>query len=196
MKIIGLTGSISMGKTTVGRMLVDLGCALWDADAAVHRVQAPGGAALPAIAAAFPGTVEDNQLDRDALRRAVLGEPAALRRLEKIIHPMVASDRDRFLRLCHRRRIRTAVLDVPLLLEGRHYPRLCAEIWVVSAPAFLQAQRVLSRPGMTADRLAAIRARQMPDVEKRRRADRVIHTGGAKAATRRQVARHLRALDR
>jgi dephospho-CoA kinase len=192
MKVWGLTGSIGMGKSTAARAFRRLRVPVFDADAAVHALQAPGGRALAAIGRAFPGTVTGRVLDREALRRAVLGEPQALKRLEAIIHPMVRQEQARFLAAARRRGERLVVLDIPLLFETREDLREFDAILVVSAPARVQAHRVLGRRGMTKERLAAIRARQMPDAEKRRRADHVIRTGlsrhHAQAAIRRLVA--------
>ncbi len=193
MIVLGLTGSIGMGKSTVAAMFRRRGVPVFDADAVVHALQAPGGAALPAIAAAFPGTVREGILDRSELAAAVFGNDAALARLEAIVHPLVAAARTAFLRR-HRRRP-LVVLDVPLLFE-RGGAGLCDAVAVVSAPAAVQRARVLARPGMTAERLAAILARQVPDADKRARADIVIPTGGTKAATARAVAALVRALTR
>ncbi len=187
MIVIGLTGSIAMGKTTAAGILSRMGLPVHDADAAVHRLFGNGGAAVAAVGRAFPGTVRDGTVDRDALGRQVFRDPEALRRLEVIVHPMVRADSDEFLRRCARRRAPMAVLDIPLLFEtGRE--RDCDATILVSAPAFLQAQRVLRRPGMTEQRLAEIRARQMPDREKRRRADFVVWTGLSRRETLRQLA--------
>jgi dephospho-CoA kinase len=176
MKILGLTGSIGMGKSTAARMLRRMGLPVHDADAVVHRLLAKGGAAIPAIAAVFPGVVVDGAVDRRALGAVVFGNPPALRRLEAILHPLVRQAERRFLQRQRRQRAALVVLDVPLLLETGGQRR-CDAVLVVTAPAFLQAQRVLRRPGMTAERLAAVRAQQMPDAEKIRRADYVIPTG-------------------
>jgi len=188
MIVIGLTGSIAMGKTTASGMLRRLGLPVHDADAAVHRLFRTDSRAICAIAQAFPGTVDDGVVDRAALGRQVFGDARALQRLEAIVHPLVRADADRFLRRCGQRRVPLAVLDIPLLFEaGRN--RDCDVTILVSAPAFLQAQRVLRRPGMTERRLAEIRARQMPDREKRRRADFVVNTGLSQRETLRQLSR-------
>src|SRR5215472_14406505 len=150
MVIVGLTGSIGMGKSTAAAMLRDMGVPVYDADAAVHALQAPGGAALPAIEAAFPGVVKAGVLDRQALGARVFGNPAALRRLEAIVHPLVGQRQRAFLKRAARQRAPLVVLDIPLLFEGRGERRIDATL-VVSAPAFLQRRRVLARPGMTAD---------------------------------------------
>ncbi len=191
MIVIGLTGSIAMGKTTAARMLGRMGLPVHDADAAVHRLFGQGGAAVAAVEAAFPGTVRDGTVDRAVLGRRVFEEREALDRLEAIVHPLVKEDSSRFLRRCGRRRDPIAVLDIPLLFEaGRDSD--CDATVLVSAPGFLQAQRVLRRPGMTRQRLAEIRARQMPDVEKRRRADFVVRTGLSRRETLRQLTRIVR----
>lgn len=186
MILLGLTGSIGMGKSTVAAMMRRLGVPVFDADAAVHRLQGPGGRLLDAIEAAFPGTTGPAGVDRAALGQAVFGDLAALRRLERIVHPAVAQERAAFLR--RHRAHRLVVDDVPLLFErGRR--RDIDAVAVVSAPAWMQRQRVLARPGMTAARFAQIRARQVPDHVKRARADVVIETGSSRLATQRQVRR-------
>jgi dephospho-CoA kinase len=194
MRIIGLTGSIGMGKSTAAAMLRRQGVWVHDADAVVHQLLGKGGAAVPAVAAAFPGVVKDGAVDRIALGKRVFGDTPALRRLEAIIHPLVRERTDRFLRAMARARRPLVVLDIPLLFETGGSP--CDATVVVSAPAYLQAQRVLRRPGMTREKLAAILARQMPDREKRRRADVVVTSGLGKSSTYRQLARGLRRLSR
>ena len=190
MKVLGLTGSIGMGKSTAANAFRRLGVPVFDADATVHRLQGPGGRALAAIEAAFPGTVRDlpngRRVDREALRRAVIGDDAAMNRLERIVHPLVRDEERRFLARARRAGRRLAVLDIPLLLEGGGQRRVDAVV-VVSAPAAVQRARVLRRRGMTPERLAAILARQMPDAEKRRLADHVIHTGLSRHAAQRAV---------
>jgi dephospho-CoA kinase len=191
LKIWGLTGSIGMGKSTAARAFRRLGVPVFDADAAVHALQAKGGRAVRPIGAAFPGTVTGGAVDREALRRAVLGDPAALKRLEAIVHPLVRAEQRRFLARWRGRGARLVVLDIPLLFETRRPAREFDAVIVVSAPAAVQRARVLARPGMTESRLDAILARQMPDAEKRRRANHVIRTGlsrrHAEAAVRRLV---------
>lgn len=189
--IFGLTGSIGMGKSTAAAMLRRLGCAVHDADATVHRLTGPGGAAVPAVEAAFPGATRGGAVDRAALGPKVFGDRAALKRLEAILHPLVAADRDRFLAACVRQRRRVAVLDVPLLFETGG-DRLCDRTLVVTAPALIQEQRVLARPGMTAEKLRDIRARQMPEAEKRRRADILIWTSLGRAPVLRDLTNALR----
>ena len=191
MKVIGLTGSIGMGKSTASNTFRRLRVPVFDADAAVHDLQGRGGAAVAPIEAAFPGTTADGRVSREALRARVLGDPAALKRLEAIMHPLVRRAEQRFLAACRRRGERLAVLDVPLLLETGGQTRVDV-VLVVSAPAAVQRARVLRRKGMTPDRLAAILARQMPDARKRRMADHVIHTG----LTRHHAQRQIRALVR
>ncbi len=186
MKIIGLTGGIGMGKSTATNTLRRLHVPVFDADAAVHRLQARGGRAVRPIEQAFPGTVRDGRVDREALRRAVLGDSASLKRLEAIVHPLVRDAERRFLAAARRRGERLAVLDVPLLFETRGHGR-CDAIIVVTAPAAVQRWRVLRRPGMTEDRFKAIVARQTPDAEKRRRADHVVHTGLSRHAAQRAI---------
>ncbi len=176
MLVLGLTGSIAMGKSTAARTFRSFGLPVFDADAAVHRLLGPGGAGVAPVGAAFPDCARARAIDRQQLGRRVFGDPAALARLEAILHPLVRAEQDRFLGRCRARGERLAVLDIPLLYETRGEGRVDA-VAVVSAPRFLQTQRVLRRPGMTPARLAAIRARQLPDREKRRRADFVIPTG-------------------
>lgn len=191
MIVLGLTGGIGMGKSTASGTFRRLGVPVFDADAAVHGLQARGGRAVGPIRAAFPGTVVDGRVDREALRRAVLGKPEALKVLERIVHPLVRSEEERFLAAARRAGRRIVVLDVPLLLETGGEKRV-DRVVVVSAPDAVQRVRVLLRGGMTEERLAAIRARQMPDAEKRRRAHHIIHTGlsrhFAQATIRRLVA--------
>jgi dephospho-CoA kinase len=191
MIVLGLTGSIAMGKSTVAAMLRDMGLPVCDSDAVVHDLLAKKGAAVPAIAEAFDGVVIDGTVDRAALGKAVFGDEAALHRLETIVHPLVYDAQRRFLRIASRRRAEIAVLDVPLLFEGGG-DQWCDATLVVSAPAFLQEQRALSRPGMTRQRLAATLARQMPDAEKRKRADFVVQTN----FTKRQTLNRLREIVR
>ncbi len=195
MIVLGLTGSIGMGKSTAATMLRRLGLPVHDADAAVHRLTGHGGAAVAEIAAAFPAAVKAGAVDRQALAKLVFDDPAALQRLEAILHPKVRASARRFLEIQARRRSPIVVLDIPLLFETGG-ERLCDAVIVVTAPPFVQAARVLARPGMTPARLEAIRARQMPEVEKRRRADFVIHTGRAKGETLRSLARIVRLLLR
>ena len=180
MVVLGLTGSIGMGKTTVAAAFKASGAAVYDADAAVHRLLAPGGGAVAPVLARFPaaasGEGASRAVDRGALGAHVFADPAALAELEAILHPLVRGGERRFLAASQRRGCRLAVLDVPLLFETGGEAR-CDTTLVVSAPAVVQRARVLGRARMSEERLAAILARQMPDGEKRRRADFVIRTG-------------------
>ncbi|HEY3848033.1 MAG TPA: dephospho-CoA kinase [Acetobacteraceae bacterium] len=175
MKIIGLTGGMGMGKSTAANALRRARIPVFDADLAVHRLQARDGRAVRAIEAAFPGTTSRGAVDRPALRGAVLGKPEALARLEAILHPMVRQEERAFLARARRAGKRIVVLDIPLLFEtgGRKVDRVV----VVSAPRAVQMHRVRLRRKMSATDIAAVIARQMPDAEKRRRADVVIRTG-------------------
>ena len=193
MVILGLTGSIAMGKSTAAASFRRLGVPVYDADSTVHALLAKGGAAVPRVAAAFPHTIRHGVIDRAALAAVVFADGDALKRLERILHPLVRADAGRFLRRQAARRARLVVLDIPLLFEDRGEGR-CDAVAVVSAPAFLQAQRVLARPGMTLERLAGIRRRQMPDREKRRRADFVIESGLGKRHSLRRVGHIVRLL--
>lgn len=187
--VIGLTGSIGMGKSTVADMLRKLRIPVFDADAEVRRLQGPGGELLAAIESLHPGTTGLSGVDRVKLGEAVFGDRVALDRLERLVHPAVAARRELFLRRHRARPI--VVLDVPLLFEKKGWRQVDA-VLVVSAAAWQQRARVLARPGMTAAKLARIRKLQTPDAEKRRRADFVIPTGGTKqrtaAALRRIIA--------
>ena len=183
MVIVGLTGSIGMGKSTAAKMLREMGVPVYDADAAVHALQAPGGAALPGIEAAFPGVVKAGVLDRQALGARVFGNKDALRRLEAIVHPLVGQKQRAFLRRAALAGEKLVVLDIPLLFEGMGERRVDATL-VVSAPAFLQRRRVLARPGMTVEKFEGILRQQVPDSLKRRKASIVIPTGMGLAPTR------------
>lgn len=189
--MLGLTGSIGMGKTTAGILFGRLGVPVYDADAEIHRLLGKGGAAVPAVRKAFPDVVRDGLVDRKALGSRVFEDREALARLEAILHPRARHAQRRFLASVRRRGEPVAVLDIPLLFETGG-ERHCDYTVVVTAPPFVQAQRVLSRPGMTQARLAAICARQMPDAEKRRRADFVVQTGLGKGYTLRALARIVR----
>lgn len=188
MKILGLTGSIGMGKSTAAALLRRLGVPVHDADAIVHRLLARGGAAVVQIETAFPGVVRDGAVDRQELGRRVFGQPAELRCLEAILHPLVRRAETAFLKRHRRYHTPLVVLDIPLLFETGG-ERRCDAVAVVSCPAFLQAQRVLRRPGMNVGKLTAIRAQQMPDREKRRRADFVLPSGAGKAPVLRGLKR-------
>lgn len=187
MIILGLTGSIGMGKSTTGRMFADEGALLWDADAAVHRLYARGGAAVEPLGQAFPGVVVDGAVDRARLAEALGRDETAFRRLEAIVHPLVAQDRAQDLAAARAEGVRLAVLDIPLLFETGGEAFVDAVV-VVTADPEVQAARVLARPGMTPERFEAILTRQMPDAEKRRRADFLVDTGRGLDAAREQVA--------
>jgi dephospho-CoA kinase len=193
MKIYGLTGSIGMGKSAVAKMFRREGVPVFDADAEVHRLQGPGGALLPAIEARFPGTTGRQGVDRAKLGAAVFGHPHELKALERIVHPAVHAARARFLRR-HRARA-FVILDVPLLFE-KHGERRLDGVIVVTAPAWKQRKRVLARPGMTVAKFRRIVALQMPDAEKRRRADYILHTGVTFTRTRAQVRALVACLGR
>lgn len=181
---LGLTGSIGMGKSTVAAMFEEAGIPVFDADAAVHRLQGPGGALVAPIEAAFPGTTGPAGVDRQALGAQVLGDAAALKRLEAIVHPAVARMREAFLQANGAAPL--IVFDIPLLFEKGGAAGLDA-VAVVSAPPEVQRARVLARPGMTPEKFERILALQMPDEEKRRRADHIIDTGVSHEETRHRV---------
>lgn len=172
--VIGLTGSIGMGKSTTAAMFEAEGAAVWDADGAVHRLYAPGGAGVAAVAGICPDAIVGGGVDRAVLSAWVQAEAGNLRKLEMAVHPLVAADREAFLA---ETKAEVVVLDIPLLLEGEMAKRVDLVV-VVSAPPDVQRQRVLARPGMSAEKLDLILSRQMPDAEKRARADLVIDTSG------------------
>jgi dephospho-CoA kinase len=184
MLIVGLTGSIGMGKSTVASRIREHGIAVCDADAEVHKLYE--GAAVPAIEAAFPGTTGGGKVDRQRLARALIDNPAGFKRLEAIVHPMVLAAERAFLHAESAKGAAMAVLEIPLLLETGGERRVDVVV-VVSAPADKQRERVMQRPSMTAEKLAQVLARQMPDAEKRARADFVVDTGGTFAETEAQV---------
>lgn len=184
MFILGLTGSIGMGKTATAKMFADEGVPVQDADAAVHALYE--GKATPLIEEAFPGTTADGKVDRVKLAAAVIGKPEAMAKLEKIVHPLVARERDDFLSGAEKGGADVVVLDIPLLYETGSDIN-CDAVVVVSAPAEVQRARVLARPGMTEERFAAILAKQMPDADKRARADFIVDTSQGFDAARRQV---------
>jgi dephospho-CoA kinase len=192
-KIIGLTGGIGMGKSTAAGVFRRAHIPVFDADATVHRLQGRGGAALPAIAAAFPGTVRDGALDRARLREAVVGNDPAMKRLEQIIHPLVRRQERAFIARARRSRAAAVVLDIPLLFETGGDKRVDFTI-VVSAPRAVQIERIRRRRGMTQAQTEAIIARQMPDSQKRRRADLVVRTGLSRNAALRPLRRLIRSL--
>jgi len=187
MKVIGLTGSIGMGKSTTAAMFREAGIPVYDADAAVHDLYDEGGAAVGPVGEAFPGVVRDAKVDREALRQAVLGKPEELKRLNAIVHPLVGRDRVGFFKEAEEHGADMVVLDVPLLFETGGHANVDAVV-VVSAPAHMQRERVLARPGMTPDRLDAILAQQLADAEKRARAHYVVETGNGLEPARAQVA--------
>lgn len=191
MIVIGLTGGIGMGKSTAAGVFRRARIPVFDADATVHRLQARGGAAVRAIGAAFPGSVEDGAVDRARLRHAVLGRPEALRGLERILHPMVREEERAFLARARRGGHRIAVLDIPLLLETGGDRRV-DHVLVVSAPADVQRHRVRLRGRMSAAQAAAVIGRQMADAVKRRRADTVIRTGLSRHHALRSLRRFIR----
>ncbi|MEN5084495.1 dephospho-CoA kinase [Bosea sp. TWI1241] len=189
--LLGLTGSIGMGKSTTATLFAEAGVPVHDADRAVHRLYA--GPAVAAIEAAFPGTTTEAGVDRASLSAAVLGRPEALKRLEAIVHPLVRAEEEAFVAGCRRAGATVAVLDIPLLFEAGGEGR-CDAVVVVTAPAAVQRKRVLAREGMTAEKLDAILARQMPDAEKRRRAHFLVDTGHGLVAARRAVRSILAAV--
>jgi dephospho-CoA kinase len=188
---LGLTGSIGMGKSTAARLFAEEGVPVFDADAAVHRLQGPEGALVAEIERQFPGTTGREGVRRGALAERVLAEPEALRALESLVHPAVAREREAF--LTAHRDAPVVVLDIPLLFEARGWSGV-DKIAVVSAPAEVQRERVLGRPGMTEEKFERILARQMPDAEKRARADFVVSTAGPIEETRQAVRRILACL--
>ncbi len=189
--ILGLTGSIGMGKSTVARMFEDEGVPVFDADAAVHILQGPGGALLNAIEAEFPGSTGPGGVDRVKLGGLVFGDPEALARLEAIVHPAVAEMRSEF--LLEHASAPIIAFDIPLLFEKGGESRV-DRVVTVSAPAEIQRERVLSRPGMTPEKFAHILSLQVPDAEKRARADYVIDTSGSLDTTRRAVGELVKSL--
>ncbi len=189
--VLGLTGSIGMGKSATAAMFRTLGVPVHDADAVVHALYR--GAAAPLIAKAFPGTVADGVVDRSALGKEVLGQPERLKELEAIVHPLVRAERDAFLTAAVAARAPVAVIDIPLLFETGG-ERDCDAVLVVTASREVQRARVLARAGMTEEKFAAIAAKQMPDAEKREKAHFLVDTGRGFAAAERQVGDFLRAL--
>ncbi|MFN6982933.1 MAG: dephospho-CoA kinase [Brevundimonas sp.] len=187
MILLGLTGSIGMGKSTTTAMFADLGALVWNADDAVHQLYAPGGAAVEPVGAAFPGVIMNGAVDRTRLAEALGRDETAFRRLEAIVHPLVAQGRAADLEAARAAGTKLAVLDIPLLFETGGDAQVDAVVVVTADPA-IQAQRVLARPGMTRDRFEAILARQLPDAEKRARADFVIDTGRGLEDARAEVA--------
>ena len=186
MIIVGLTGSIGMGKSTTAAMFADEGAPVYDADAEVARLYAAGGAAVAPLEAAFPGVTRNGAIDRAELRQRVLGDPAALKRLEGIVHPLLGAGRADFFRRAQAMGAKIVVLDIPLLFETGGERNVQA-IVVVSAPEQVQRERVLAREGMSGDQLDVILAKQLHDTEKRARAHYVIDTGRGLDAARDQV---------
>ncbi|MFC4624459.1 dephospho-CoA kinase [Daeguia caeni] len=184
MIVLGLTGSIGMGKSTAAKMFAEAGVPIYSADEAVHRLYS--GRAVPLIEAAFPGTVVDGKVDRQKLSACVVGKPEELKKLEAIVHPLVREEEKAFLREAEASGAPIALLDIPLLFETGTEGRV-DRVVVVSAPADVQRARVLAREGMSEEKLDAILARQMPDEEKRRRADFVIDTSGSFDELRQQI---------
>ena len=191
--VIGLTGSIAMGKTETAKLFAAEGVPVHDADAEIHRLYDRGGAAVPRIAAAFPGAVTDGAVDRRALAAKVAGDPAALARLEALVHPLAAAARDTFLAQAEKQGAPIVLLDIPLLFETGADADLDALV-VASAPADMQRVRALARPGMTAEKLDALIARQIPDAEKRARAHFVVDTAQGLDHARAQVRAILAAI--
>ena len=187
MKIIGLTGSIGMGKSTTAAMFREAGIPIYDADAEVHKAYDVGGAAVEPVGAAFPGVVKDGKVDREALRQRVLGNPEALKVLNGIVHPIVGRARAAVFDEAQAKGADMVILDVPLIFETGGEKNM-HKVIVVSAPAEMQRERVLAREGMTPERLDAILAQQVPDAEKRARADYVVDTGQGLEHARAQVA--------
>lgn len=190
---VGLTGSIGMGKSTVAAMFADEGASVWDADAAVRRLYAPGAPGYDAIAARYPEAVGEGGVDREKLSAIVLNDAVALADLEASIHPLVSADRGAFIDKAARASADIVILDIPLLFE-KGSEKFFDAVVVVSAPAEVQRARVLARPGMTEKKFRAILMKQTPDAEKRRRADFVINTGVPLAETRQQVRAVMDAL--
>jgi dephospho-CoA kinase len=185
MIVLGLTGSIGMGKSTTAKMFSNFGVPVHDSDEAVHRLYR--GKAAPLVEAAFPGTTADGVVDRSKLAQRVLSDPAALKRLEALVHPLVRADATAFLKRHHAAGAPLAIVDIPLLFETGGQERV-DQVVVVTAEPEVQRDRVLSRPGMTEEKFSKILAKQVPDDEKRRQADFVIDTGRGMEAARQAVA--------
>jgi dephospho-CoA kinase len=191
MFVLGLTGSIGMGKTTTAKMFAEEGVPVHDADAAVHRLYE--GEAVKPIEAAFPGATGNGKVNREKLGQRVLGDDFAMKRLEHIVHPLVRQAEERFLAEAQKKGAKVALLDIPLLYETAGDKR-CDAVVVVSAPADVQRLRAFERSGMTAEKFEAILAKQTPDTEKRRRADFVVDTSKGLDAARAQVRDILKAI--
>lgn len=195
MIVVGLTGSIAMGKSVAAQMFADLGIPVFDSDAEVHRQYAKGGEAVGQIAAVFPEAIVEGAVDRQALSKIVLANPAALKTVEAIVHPIVRRHQQEFLAQCRRQRCSLAVLDIPLLFETGRQTEV-DRVVVVSAPPEIQRGRALQRPGVTPQKLEAILARQTPDAEKRARADFIVDTSGSLEHTKAQIAAIVASLSR
>lgn len=194
MIVLGLTGSIGMGKSTTAKMFAEAGIPVWDADSTVHRLYAAGEAGAQAIAGIAPQAITDGAVDRNKLRDAILKDPDLLNKVEAVIHPLVGRDRAEFLREARENGQKIAVVDIPLLFEGGG-ERNVDQVVVVTAPASVQRARVLERPGMTVKAFEAILAKQVPDAVKREKADHLIDTSlGPEHATRR-VAEIIASLE-
>ena len=191
MIVLGLTGSIGMGKSTAAEILRRLGVPVSDADAIVHELIGPGGRAVSAVGDSFPEVTKAGSVDRAVLGAKVFGDPDALKTLEQILHPLVEAERDRFLKQSRRYRKRVVALDIPLLYEVEA-DKLCDATIVVSTNAILQETRVLARPGMTREKLENIRTQQMSDLEKRQRATFIVPTGNGRRFTLQALARIVR----
>jgi dephospho-CoA kinase len=195
MIVVGLTGSIAMGKSTAARMFASLGVPVFDSDAEVHRQYATGGDAAKEIAALYPEAIAGGAVDRQALSRLVLGNPHALKQLEAIVHPIVRKHQCEFLQRCRQQQCQIAVLDIPLLFET-HREKEVDRIVVVTATSELQRRRALVRPGMSDDKLDKILSRQMPDAEKRAKADFVVDTSQSLDHTLAQIRDIVASLHR
>ena len=187
MLLIALTGSIGMGKSTTAKMFADAGIPVWDADAAVHKLYGPGGAGSDAIAQLVPDAVTSDGVDRTKLRAAILADKTLFKKIEAVIHPLVGQDRADFLQAARNDKADIAICDIPLLFETGGN-KAFDKIVVVSAPADIQRQRVLERPGMTEEAFEAILAKQVPDAEKRAQADYIVDTSKGIEAAKKQVA--------
>ena len=187
MLLIALTGSIGMGKSTTAKMFADAGIPVWDADAAVHKLYGPGGAGSDAIAQLVPDAVTSDGVDRSKLRAAILADKTLFKKIEAVIHPLVGQDRADFLQAARNDKADIAICDIPLLFETGGN-KAFDKIVVVSAPADIQRQRVLERPGMTEEAFEAILAKQVPDAEKRAQADYIVDTSKGIEAAEKQVA--------
>ncbi|NVN43096.1 dephospho-CoA kinase [Asaia siamensis] len=194
MIVLGLTGGMGAGKTTVARFMRRAGWPVFDADAAVHALQAKGGRAVPAIARLWPDAVRDGAVDRMALRRAVIGHPAEIAALEAIIHPLVRDERRSFLRAMARRGVRICVLDIPLLFETGA-DRDCDAVIVVTAPLAVRLRRVMKRRSLSEAQARHLLARQMSDRERNTRADHLLRNGLSRGHTARQLKRLITSLE-